>query len=330
MRVHGRALTIWTVCVLGAAVCVLQDPIANKDREAYVSFIEAAAEDGQALTEPGFVVLVHLLAAVVREEWLATIFFIVVALVSLRIKLHLFDRYGGSVAACLLVFFSYFFLLHEMTQIRVGLAIGMLYGSWFAYARNDTRSYWGLGILASFFHLSCMLFLVAPLLLSRRLNGRWIIGMTVVVCIAGVSLVSPAALLSAVTALGAVAGIEKVGIYLDFLSEGVLTTISPLRLIPHLSLLGFALITHRRWKCDQPLSFLVQIYAYGVLLFCALWSIPVLAYRISDLFLFSSIFICGRLRKYFAAAHFYPILVGYTGLFLLYTLLYSGLFDIPE
>ena len=123
--------------------------------------------------EPGYLLLVGLLSSVSSGVVFETLFFLVVALGSVGVKMALFARYGGSLFGCVMAYLSYFFLLHEMTQIRVGLAIGLLYFSWFSWMEGRRRAYYFFGLLAALFHVSCLIFLIAPWMLAVHRKRRW-------------------------------------------------------------------------------------------------------------------------------------------------------------
>ena len=118
---------------------------------------------------------------------LQAVFFFCVAAASMALKLRLFRLYGISMFGCLAAFFSYFFLVQEVTQIRSGLAIGFLYLSWFAFAEGRKKHFWLYGVAAAMFHVSCVLFIAAPLLFSPGNKPRWAISVLVATSLAAVS-----------------------------------------------------------------------------------------------------------------------------------------------
>jgi hypothetical protein len=327
--VRRRALWrgfVWMSVLLVAAIVVIQDSTTNKDRATYGFLVEIIENDNTFSMEPGFYLLVRLLGLVLTGANLQIVFFFCVASISIAIKLHLFRSYGISMFGCLAAFFSYFFLLQEVTQIRSGLAIGFLYMSWFAFAEGRKRYFWLYGFAAAMFHFSCLLFILAPLLFAPRNKSKWVITVLVATGIAAVSALAGSTTLLALDIIAQAVGIERLSIYLMMLDDGILTQISAVRLVPHLLLLIAAALVWRRWRRDRLTLFVVQIYLYGPIIFIMLSPIPVLAYRVSDLFLFSGIFLIGRIRACVSRNYYYPLVVAYTAIFLVYTIQFSGLF----
>jgi hypothetical protein len=319
------------VCVLLiAAVCALQDDAINKDRETYALLIQAAADNDMLAMEPGFFALVKLLDAFFSGSMLQLMFFFVVAALSLALKFQLFRRYGGSLFGCLAAFFSYFFLVHEITQVRIGFAIGLLYLAWFSYAEGRHRDFLVFGVLASLFHFSCLVFVAAPVLFPPGHRTRRALALAVVSAMAATSVLASGQVLTLLEAAATVAGVERVGVYFELLRNGVLADISPVRLLPHTALLLVAALHHRAWRRDTTTTFVFRIYLYGLLLFLVFWPIPAMAYRLSDLFLFAGVFLVGRLRRCLRPSLYYPFVLAYTGVFVIYTVQFSGLFLSPS
>ena len=321
-----RHVARWLFLLGLAGVCTLQDPATNKDRGAYSIFIQAVAEEGLPLLEPAFLVLIKVLQVRLADATLELAFFFVVALASLAIKFKLLERYGGSLFGSLATFFSYFFLTQEMTQVRVGLGIGLLYLSWFAYAESRWRAFWVWGVLAAMCHYSCVLFMVAPLLFSVRERLKWRIALAILTFVCVAMAFAGNLMPELLSGLAGATELEKLQTYSDWLDEGVLTEITPARLVPHVILLLIVALHWKKWRRDRISYLLAQIYMFGLVVFALLSPIPVLAYRVSDLFLFASVFVLGRLRPFMALSIYIPFVVLYTGGLLVYTLQVQKLF----
>lgn len=323
---RGRLLYMVAATLVTALVCLIQDTSLNKDRNQYVYLINAIADEGLALMEPGYLLLVKLLATFSSGVVFETLFFLLVALASVSVKMVLFDRYGGNLFGCVIAYLSYFFLLHEMTQIRIGLAIGLLYFSWFSWIENRRISYYVFGLLATLFHVSCLIFIIAPWMLSVIRFRRWYGLLAILVGMCVMSLVTSYWFASLISLLEKLTGLEKLALYLELFEDGVFSEISPVRLIPHLILLALYVLRRKYWRDQLVTVMLVRIHLVGILIFMALSPMPVVAYRMSDLFLFASIMLVGRLRHLLSSNLYYPFVIAYTGVFILYTTQWSGLF----
>jgi hypothetical protein len=101
-------------------------------------------------------------------------FFIwLIAFTSILIKIYTLKQFAhkqsGFIAGFIFYLFSYY-LLHEMTQIRVGLALGFIALAFFNLNKNKFREFWLLILLATLFHSSALLAIVARFLLGSRIR----------------------------------------------------------------------------------------------------------------------------------------------------------------
>lgn len=322
----GRLLYMAAATLAAALVCVIQDTSLNKDRDQYIHLINAIADDGLALMEPGYLLLVQLLSTISSGVAFETLFFLLVALAAVSVKMALFDRYGGNLFGCMTAYLSYFFLLHEMTQIRAGLAIGFLYFSWFSWIEGRRTSYYVFGLLATLFHISCLIFIIAPWILSATRPRRWHGLLTILFIMGMISMMTGQWFVTLISLIENLTGLEKLTLYLGLFEDGVFSEISLVRLIPHLMLLALYILKRKHWRDQLFTVMLVRIYLVGILIFMALSPMPAIAYRVSDLFLFASIMLVGRLRYLLPPTIYYPFVISYTGVFILYTTQWSGLF----
>ncbi len=81
------------------------------------------------------------------------------AVVAFGTKFLVFRLSRLPVFLCLLIYYSYFFFLHEMVQMRAGAAIGILMLAMLYYVKGQNITFVGLVLTATVFHLSSILFL---------------------------------------------------------------------------------------------------------------------------------------------------------------------------
>ncbi|MES2993281.1 MAG: EpsG family protein [Pseudomonadota bacterium] len=326
-RIAIRALLI----LLIAAACAFQPIESNSDRETYQEIIrDIAASDWSfdGLMEPGFYLLTKLLSFVAGDETLQFAVYFVVAVLSISLKLRLFSKIGGALDFYFLVFFAYFFLLQDATQIRAAVAVPLIYFAILAFLEHRRWVAIGCVVLASLFHYSGLLaFLIIPLL-DRRGGMKFALVAASLALLGFVAVVNRDIYLAGFSALSGVVDLQKLQIYLDLLDQGVFEQINFLnRLAPHLVMLLSLLLLHRRWRDDPTMQILLQTYVIGILLFIVLSPFPILAYRISDIFLFAGILLAGRLSLHLRSKGVYrAFLILYSATFLIYAIGYSGIF----
>ncbi|MGL4364087.1 MAG: EpsG family protein [Bacteroidales bacterium] len=96
--------------------------------------------------------------------------FVVYALLGVYLKLRAIKAFSEFWLFSILIYFSYFFILHELTQIRVGVATGFfLFAVKAIYDRNLKFFLVFVG-LASFFHYSAIIILPLWFLSQKKIN----------------------------------------------------------------------------------------------------------------------------------------------------------------
>jgi len=70
----------------------------------------------------------------------------------------------------ILIYFSHYFILHEFTQIRIGVATGFVLFSIYFLSEKKYILYSTFALIAIFFHQSCVVVLLFPLIKNARTN----------------------------------------------------------------------------------------------------------------------------------------------------------------
>jgi len=118
---------------------------------------------------------------VVHKAGLNSFFlFLIFAAISLSIKFWLISTHSKDKALSLALFSSYFFLLHDSTQIRFGMAVAFAYLALHFLADNRKLLFSVTVIFAAvMFHNAVLVFLVMLLFTSAR-STLWVFGMIAV------------------------------------------------------------------------------------------------------------------------------------------------------
>ena len=210
-----------------------------------------------------------------------TTLFVVYAVLGVYAKLIGIRVMAYSFYASVLVYFSHYFILHEFTQIRVGVATGfMIIALYFAYKRN---LYWFLvvGAIAILFHYS-LVFLLPLYFLG---NGR--------------NLKLFYLLIPVGYAYYFMSNVMNVNIPIPYFQERIETyqTLQDLGfieveevnifnavLLVRITLLyTFFYFADKIAEVDRKIYLLVKIYAISIFSFLFLAKMPVFAFRISEL-----------------------------------------------
>ena len=168
LRRHEFAIA----CLIGVALlllAVMRDERVADDYVVYLEIVDNLYRDisddtGYYTMEPGFAVPLavsrHYLG--LPPSGALQVIVVCFALVALVSKFLAFRLSGVPVLAALLVYYAYFFFLHEMVQMRIGAAIGLLMLGALYLVRGRPGAFFGLVLAASLFHVSSLVFLVAP------------------------------------------------------------------------------------------------------------------------------------------------------------------------
>ena len=135
--------------------------------------------------EPGFVAIVVIFRKIFESNYgLAIMFFY--ALASLTLKVFTINRFSINPYLTLLFYFSYFFLLHEMTQIRIALAAGIFLISLIPFLKEKRTTFLGLILVATCFHYSAIFFLIILVFNTTKFNKKLYAAILVLSLILGV------------------------------------------------------------------------------------------------------------------------------------------------
>ena len=134
----------------------------------------------EAINEVVYYELFFIMLSKVFSEFNVFICFAFVAACSFSIKLNLIEKASRDIFLSLLIFFSFFFLLHDSTGIRVSLAIAIsFYGLYFLSKDRPFSYFFCVLISALFFHYSLFVFFVTFLLRTVKtayfLLAFWVI-----------------------------------------------------------------------------------------------------------------------------------------------------------
>lgn len=329
----GHALLVGALSL----VCALQPIEWNADREVYQQLIAEIANSAWqpfGVTEPAFYLLVKVLSLLLPASALQFAVYFATALVSIGLKLRLFLRIGGRLEFYCLVFFSYYFLVQDATQIRAAVAVPLIYLGLLEHLRRRTWTALAFVLIASCFHYSALVGLPLLAAIDRR-GGLKFASIACVLSLIGFVVVADRQLyLDLLLGWTQRFDLPKLQLYLDLLDLGIFDQIGFIsRLAPHAVLLVVMLILRNRWTGDRRLRVLLQTYVLGVLLFIVLSPLPVLAYRVSDIFLFSSVLVGGRVSVHLRRRGLRSrrvvrgFLIVYSAALLTYSLALSSIFN---
>lgn len=285
---------VFFIFILLWIFCIIQNPEFNRDRSNYIGLLIWVQQKGLAysflILEPFFALLSNFLSALFSDSIYYLSFFSITALFSLGVKLRILKILGYAPFLYVMLFMSYFYFLHEVTQIRIGLGIGLLYLSLLYFISGYTTKFIMFGILSVLCHYSCLVFILFPLLLSKQVSIVFWFRTLCFFILMAVFFLSHGVWLNCFEWIASVADIKKLSDNLFLLQTLELDKFSTLvRLIPHVPLLVFACFYFNAIKKDKFLFVFLQCYLLFFVVVVVFSELYIVAFRLGDLFMFSYI-----------------------------------------
>lgn len=209
--------------------------------------------------------------------------FIVYAFLGVSAKVYSIRLFSKYVFLSMLVYISHYYVLHELTQIRVGVASGFFLIALYYSAQRNLIRFLIFTIIAGYFHYSAFLALPLWFIFNDQRRIMWyplLIPVGYIIYFAGSSVIVniPIPYIQ-----------EKVRIYEELRDLGFDDTdkINVFNAIFLMKILIFYVLFFFRKKIEDqnPYIFLLlKVYGISLFAFTALASIPAFAFRIQELF----------------------------------------------
>ena len=184
------------------------------------------------------------------------------------------------------VWMSHFFILQNTTQIRVAVATGIFILALQFLIEKKRLAYALMIGVAIFFHYSALVLLPLAFLGCGELSDRWKLALIVLPLAAYIISPSNIGWISAIP----IPGIQdKLELYEEMRDSGMMN-MDEINLFNIVSLLKMAMYYFLLWKYDlikrhfPQVSLFLKIYALSIISFAILAFLPVLAFRVSEIF----------------------------------------------
>ncbi len=293
-----------TVLLLGL-LAGLRGPEVSKDYETYQAAFDYMYEmigrdDGVFLPlfEPGFAIIVVIFRSLFEYNYgLAIMLFF--GLTSVLLKTISIKHLTINPFLVILFYFSHYFLLHEMTQIRIGFASAIFFIALIYYLKNNRKVYVFIILIATFFHYSAIMYLLLLVFNSKYFN-KYIYG-----SLLAFSLVLGYLKIPFLNFLGNfdpanVSG--RLSNYANIVESGnaeIINVFNTLNLINIACCLYFiAFIPRMKLIADKSLLLFLKCNILSIFLLSLLSGVPSMAFRFSELFGLISMFVFASLIRY--------------------------------
>lgn len=279
--------------------------------------------------EPGFIGTILLFKVFFLQNYgIAIMLFF--AFASVILKIFVIDRFAINPYLVILLYFSHYFIIHEMTQIRIGLASSIFLLSLVFYFQNNYKAYIIMILLAAMFHYSALGYLIL-LLLNKTTFNRYIYSVLLLLSFIFAFVKLPlfnlvGSIFSAVDSSG------KLGTYSTIIEYNLADDIKVFNIINLLKIfcsvyLMFLVPKYDLLK-DKRLIFFLKCNIISVFVLSLFSGVPLVAFRISELYGVVSMFIFAYMAKYLPFSKYNIWFVVFiAGLLFYLSALHSGLLN---
>ncbi|EOD2698166.1 EpsG family protein, partial [Cronobacter sakazakii] len=295
--------------VVGLALILISGfrPIGlDRDSINYAGMIYAGINDSYELgREPAFILLQYINEVIFTGS--ITTFFLLFAMVSIGIKLHAIKKISSSPILSLIIYIAFYYILHDMTQIRAGVAAGLFLLAIRELASGKNIKAACLIALATFFHYSAIMGLMIFLLRRHNLNKFFyyalpVIGLIIAKTIGGSGISSLGNLISFMPFILQ----NKINTYIELQSQDVFSDINIFNFYYVFLLFMFFLALSNYKKMSSPLNtILIKIFGWGLFFFYAFSFIPVMAFRVSEFLCVVIIILFANMMYLFRQSYIY-------------------------
>jgi hypothetical protein len=275
-----QKISYWLCIVLLMIIAGFRGEDCCNDYSIYVEYYDNIASIPFTFLEPTYFAIVKVSSFVFHGPIGV---FIIYSVIGTGLKGIAFLRLTKYYSITLILYFCSFFLLHEMTQIRVGVASAILLLSIPSIVERDWKKFLAYLVVGTLFHYSFIVFSFCYFLNPKKLNVPLYLGVlagTYIAVLAGLNMT----MIFGFIRLGFIS--DKIETYKMLLEQGIFGDIL---LLNPLLLLRYFVLAFMMWNSDLLQEkniysiILLKIYAFSIFFFIAFADLPVLAGRISQL-----------------------------------------------
>jgi|GEM_PF-1049068 len=331
-----RGYPLWVLTALLVLLAGFRDISVSRDYTSYqyifnsVSYLKATTYYGNSLAfllafEPGFLLIITFFKSLfpVNYGFAIMLFY---ALASIPLKTITIRKLSINPYLSLLFFYSYFFLIQEMTQIRIGLASGIVLISLTGLLEGKKFFFISMVLLATCFHYSSIFYLAILFFNNERFYKPLYTGVILLSVVLGVIK------LPVLSVLGNV-DLSDVSTKLNNYAEMSQYGLVKINVFNSLNLLNIACclylifaVSNKGIREDRYLRIFLKCNILSIFLLSVLSGAPSIALRFSQLFGIVYLFLFVYLSRYLPFRKWNVFVVTIiAGIFFYVTLFYGDL-----
>ncbi|ENG8678065.1 EpsG family protein [Enterobacter hormaechei] len=187
MKKELKGLNIFLYCLLAVTliyVATFRTIGVDADSLAYLEAYNAFRQGEITIAEPTFNLFSAISNNLIGAEGIVLVFFFY-SFIAVTLKLYVIQRYSKEQFLSVIVYLCMFFILHELTQIRAGVAAAFFIFALPNLINGEKKKYILKILLACCFHLSAVLLLPLILISNKKINFS-IVFLLPFICLASV------------------------------------------------------------------------------------------------------------------------------------------------
>jgi hypothetical protein len=250
----------------------------DKDYGSYLNMYNLLIEGKYFIIEPTFYIIVIIIKYIFNDP---IFLFIIYAMLGVALKCKAIKILSEYCFLSLLVYLSYFFILHEMTQIRIGVSAGLMLLAIKPIYERDIKRFLCYALFSILFHYSAVLILFLWFMPKHSVN-RWFYALLIpIVYLLYLVNITFTSLLRFIP-------IEiiqrKISIYIELTKDREMT----INVFNVIQLFHCGLAYLFLWKLpllkqrNHYIPILLQCYVWSIAILVIFSDLPVFAYRISE------------------------------------------------
>lgn len=278
---RATKITFWVIITIMALLVGFRPVGLDNDSENYETLLTNA--NLRETYEPTFLLITWIAGDILDSIRLMLVIY---AFLSIFVKAYAINKYSKLLFATLCVWLSHFYIVHDATQMRASVAIGIYYIALHYLLQRNRKAFLLYILLATTFHYSALMLLPLAFFGNKPLSKRWLLGLSIVPML---GYVMGALHLDPLDFIPSATFQERKEAY-DKARETGFQDMDVINVFNISYLLHIAVYYFFLWKrkvvmhhCESyPL--MMKIYACSLISFTTLSLLPVMAFRIYELY----------------------------------------------
>ncbi|EEW5791364.1 EpsG family protein, partial [Escherichia coli] len=270
----------------------------DRDHQNYINIYGYILNGQLYLIEPTFYLFTYI------SKWIANDYyflFIIYAFIGVLCKLFVINKYSYVPLLSLLVYYSNSFFLHEMTQIRVGVAVGLCFLSLSFLIRKNNLAYCLIVGLATLFHYSACLFFIFLISPKGVIKNKELLFYGIVLIAAYILYAFNIGLANIFSYIPIGFIKQKFIEYSDKTAGGLVIDVNVFSTLQIIRIICTIIIVYyvKRNTVPELTFILLRIYIISIIAWVLFFDIPAFAIRVSELLGFAEVILLPYLAKSF-------------------------------